>query len=161
MGFYAITALINAIVGSLIGPFVYFKNRKGVINKTFALFCLTIVIWSYSYFFWQISTTETAALFWSRALMIGAIFIPISYLHFILGLLNKIQKKKKILIFGYLVFFFFFLVNFTSLFIEGVKPKLNFNFWPDAGILYLPFLLLWFFYALYAIFLLLKEHSIF
>ena len=160
MGFYAITALINAIVGSLIGPFVYFKNPKGAANRIFALVCLNVAIWSYSYFFWQISTTETAALFWSRALMIGAIFIPISYLHFILELLGKIQKKKKLLIFGYLVFFFFFLVNFTSLFIEGVSPKLNFNFWPNVGILYSPFLLLWFFYAFYAIFLLLKEYPI-
>jgi len=159
MTFYAVIALINAVAASILGPVVYFKNRKKIVNKTFGLFCFFVAIWSYFYFLWQISTTASDALFWSRALMVGAIFIPISYFHFILGLLNKIQEKKKILITGYLVFFFFFLLNFTSLFVKSVTPKLNFNFWPNAGILYSPFLILWFFYALYTIYLLFKEYS--
>jgi len=160
MGFYALIALINALASSILGIFVYFKNRKQIINKIFALFCLSVAVWSYPYFIWQISTTESAALFWSRALMVGAIFIPICYFHFILELLNKIKQKKKLLIFGYIVFFFFLLVNFTSLFVKGVRPKLGFAFWPDAGILYHPFLLIWFFYAFYAIYLLFNNYFI-
>jgi len=158
MSFYALTALINAFAASSLGLVVYYKNRKRIINRTFGLFCFFVAIWSYAYYFWQVSTTDEAALFWSRALMGGAIFITISYFHFTLGLLNKIQEKKKILIIGYLVFFFFFLANFTSFFVEDVKPKLNFQFWPEPGILYLPFLLLWFFYALYSVYLLLKGY---
>jgi len=159
MTFYAVIALINALAASILGPVVYFKNRKRIVNKTFGLFCFFVAIWSYFYFLWQISTTASSALFWSRALMCGAIFISISYFHFILGLLNKVQEKKKVLITGYLVFFFFLLSNFTSFFVKSVTPKLNFNFWPDAGILYSPFLILWFFYALYTIYLLFKEYS--
>ncbi len=159
MSFYALTALINAIAASAFGLFVYFKNPKRIINKTFGLFSLSVAVWSYSYFFWQISTTETTALFWTRALMVGAIFIPIFYFHFILGLLNKIQEKKKLLITGYLFFSFFFLANFTSFFVEGVRSKLNFDFWPDPGILYHPFLILWFFYLAYTIYLLIKSSS--
>ncbi|MDO8424435.1 MAG: ATP-binding protein [bacterium] len=159
MSFYALTALINAIAASIFGPIVYFKNRNRIINKTFGLFCLLIAIWSYAYFFWQIATTEKSAIFWSHALMAGAIFIPISYLHFILVLLDKIREKKKILITGYFIFFLFFLANFTPFFIGGVAPKLNFKFWPEAGILYGPFLLVWFFYALYSIYLLSKEYK--
>ena len=160
MNFYALTALINALVASILGLIVYSKNPKRIINKTFGLFCFFTAIWSYSYFFWQNSKVEEVALFWSRALMGGAIFITICYFHFTLGLLNKTREKKKILIAGYLLFFFFFLVNFTPFFIEGVSPKLNFPFWPDAGILYLPFLLIWFFYAFYAVYLLLKAYFV-
>ena len=159
MEFYAITALINAIVSSILGPFVYFKGRKQLINQIFALFCLTVAIWSYSYFIWQISTTPQAALFWSRALMAGAIFIPVVYCHFILALIKQIKKYKKYLIFGYLIFTLFFLANFTPLFVKSVTPQLNFLFWPNPGILYHPFLLIWLFYGFFPIYLLIKKLS--
>lgn len=159
MSFYALTALVNAIAASIFGPVVLFKNRKRTINRIFGLFCFLIAVWSYSYFFWQIATTEKTALFWSHALMAGAIFVPVAYLHFVLCLFDKISEKKKMLIAGYSVSFLFFLANFTPFFIKGVEPKLNFNFWPEAGILYGPFLLFWFFYALYSVYLLFKEYK--
>ena len=158
MSFYAITALINAITSTILGLFVYFKNKKAKINQAFALFCLSAAVWSYAYYFWQIADNANSALFWVRGLMIGAIFGPICYFYFILRLLNKIKEKKKSLIFGYLVFFFFFLANFTSLFVKGVGPKLEFAFWPEPGILYHPFLLAWLFYALYAVYLLFNKY---
>ncbi len=145
MNFYALTGLINAVVASFFGLLIFFKNPKRITNKTFGLFCLSTAVWSYSYFFWQISNTEEAALFWSRMLMNGAIFITIFYFHFILGLINQIQEKKKILITGYLLFLSYFLIHFTPFFVEGVKPKFNFDFWPNPGIFYHPFLVLWFF----------------
>ena len=157
MGFYAITALINGITSSILGPLVYLKNRKRFTNKLFALFCLSVAIWSYAYFLWQISSTEFFALFWCRVLMAGAIFIPIFYLHFILSWVQKTKEKKKYLIFGYLIFIFFFFSNFTSLFVNNVSPKLVFSFWPNPGILYHPFLVLWIFYAVYIIYFLIKE----
>lgn len=159
MGFYALTALINAIVASILGLLVYSKNRKGITNKTFGLFCLFVAIWSYSYFFWQISTAQEMALFWSKALMAGAIFISISYFHFTVELIKKNKENKKFLVFGYLIFLFFFFVNFTPLLVRGIEPKLTFDFWPSAGILYMPFLLVWFFYALFTIHLLLKTYT--
>ncbi len=158
MGIYALIALINGLVSSILGPFVYLKNPKETTHKTFGLFCLAIAVWSYSYFLWQISTTEKMALFWSRGLMAGAVLIPIFYFHFVLALVGKI--KKKFLFFGYLIFILFFLINFTPWFIKGIRPKLNFVFWPDPGILYHPFLLVWSFYAFYTIYLLLRHYSI-
>jgi len=35
MLFYAITGLINAVGSAFLGLFVYFKNRKETLNKTF------------------------------------------------------------------------------------------------------------------------------
>lgn len=160
MFFYALTGLINALAATVLGFFVYFKNKKTKLVRSFALFCLSIAVWSYSYYFWQIANSADSALFWSRGLMAGAIFIPILYFHFILKLLNKFKEKKKSLIIGYIVFFFFFLVNFSQLFVEGVRPKLGFAFWPDPGILYHPFLLIWFFYVFYGLYLLFKEYFV-
>jgi len=159
MLFYAISGLINALGSGFVGLFVWLKNRKKRLNQAFALMCLSIVVWSFSYFLWQMSTTKESALFWTRALMAGSIFIPVTYLHFILIFLKKIQEKKKFIIFGYLIFFFFFFANFTSSFVNNVTRKLNFPYWPNPGILYHPFLLLWFFYVIYPIYLLFQELS--
>ena len=160
MIFYAIVALINAITSTILGLFVYFKNRKAKTNRAFALFCLSVAVWSYAYYFWQIADNANEALFWLRGLMMGAIFISISFFYFILRLFNKVKERKKSLIFGYLFFFFFFLANFTPLFVKGVSPKLGFDFWPEPGILYHPFLFFWGFYAVYAVYLLFKEYHL-
>jgi len=95
MLFYAITGLINAVGSAFLGLFVYSKNRKENINKTFGLLCLSIVLWSFPYYIWQLSNTEKIALLWSRVLMVGAIFIPVTYLHFVFTFLGLYQKKKK------------------------------------------------------------------
>jgi len=159
MGFYALTGLINGVITTVIGGLVYSVNRKQSVNKFFALVCLNVAIWSYIYYFWQIFSTESSAIFWSRLLGAGAIFISICFFHFTLVLIDKIKRYQKFLIFGYLIFFIFLLLTPTHLFITGVEQKLIFKLWPEPGILYHPFLFLWFFYIFFSIFLLFKEIS--
>ena len=88
MNFFALAALVNGVMGALLGLFVFFKNKKSIINITFSLFCLSVTFWSYAYYFWQISETADYAYFWCRVLMLGAIFITITYLHFVFALLG-------------------------------------------------------------------------
>jgi len=92
MIFYAITALINAIASTILGLFIYFKNKKVKINQSFALFCLSVAFWSYAYYFWQIADNAKTALFWSRELMFGAIFITIFIFILFLDCLIKLKK---------------------------------------------------------------------
>jgi len=160
MKIYALIAIINAIFASILGLYVYFKNRKRLVNKIFGFFCLSISIWSYGYFFWQLSLEKSLALFWCRVLMGGAIFIPITYLHFIVTLVDKNKEKRKEIILGYLIFIFFFFFNFTSFFVKNVSPKLNFPFWPNPGVVFHPFLLLWIAYAFYTVYFLARQLSI-
>ena len=160
MTFFALSALINVVTSSTLGIFVYLKNKKGAVNITYGLTTVCIAFWSYSYFFWQISIEATKALFWCRALMIGAIFLPIAYLHFILTLLGLGKENKKVLILDYIIGFVFFILNFTPFFVTGVSPKLFFRYWPDAGITYLPFLFLTYFNCItYAIVLMVREYK--
>lgn len=157
MNFYALSGLINGLASSALGIFVYFRNRKGAVNKYYGLTTLAIGVWSYSYFFWQISTYKPNALFWCRTLMIGAIFIPPTYLHFVLALLD-IHKQKKILInFLYIFAFVFFVFDFTPLLIRDVSPKLSFRFWPDAGKVHTFFLVFYFLCVTYAVIKMFKE----
>lgn len=148
MSFWALSALINAVVASVFGPFVYLKNRN-LPNRIWLFFSVSIAFWSYCYFFWQISKEKLQALFWCRALMIGAIFIPVTFLHFLLVWLKLNHKKRKILYISYIISFIAFIFNFTPYFVKDVRPILWFKFWPQAGWAYTPFLIFWTWLVIY------------
>lgn len=152
MNFYAISGLINAVTSLLLGGLVFRRNKRSKANITFSLFCLAIVVWSFAYLFWQISKDASSALFWSRALMFGAIWIPIFYFHFVVSFLK--QKRPISLVAGYVLAIIFVLSDFTNYFVVGVSSKLNFPFWPEPGIFFTPFLLVFFGYSVYSIILL-------
>ena len=157
--YYGLSALINGTTSTFLGIFVYFKKREAVVSKRFCTFLLTVAFWSYSYFFWQISSTEAAALFWCRMLMRGSIFIPITFTHFVVVWLNLYKEKKKIIAWGYICSLVFFIFDFTPLFVKEVFPILSFKYWPRAGVLYLPFLFFWFGYVVYSWYLLVMSYQ--
>jgi len=158
MTFYSLSALFNFITSIILGLFVFFKNKKGPINRSYGLLSLSIAFWSGSYFLWQISKQYSEALLWYQLLSIGAIFIPVFYLYFILCLLNK-QKEHRVTISFCLIFSMILTpFVFTNLFIKKFGPKFSFPFWADAGILYSVFLLFFFACVLYAVYLMLKVY---
>ena len=142
MTFYIWISLISGIVFTIFGLFVYFQNRKRLTNKLFGLLTFALAIWAYSYWIWLRAEGATSALFWSRMLNFGATLVPVFYLHWILVLLNLHEKKKKILIISYLTTLFFLLFSFSSFYIKGVRSILFFPYWPQAGFLYICYLIL-------------------
>jgi len=76
--------------------------------------------------------------------MAGAIFIPSFYIHHIFTFLNLCIQKKKALIVVYSLAVIFSIINFTPFFVKSVEQKLWFKYWPNAGLLYGPFLIIWF-----------------
>ncbi|MEW6171309.1 MAG: diguanylate cyclase, partial [Candidatus Omnitrophota bacterium] len=154
MIYYPISALIIGISSLFLGLFVYLKKR----NTPFLLFTISLLVWAFPYYFWQISKTPSEALFWCRSLMAGAIFIPIFYLHFLLQLLDLVKEKIKILVFGYIFFFSCLIFDFTPFFVNRVEPALFFKFWPKPGIAFHPFLIVWMFYFFYIFYLLFKAY---
>ena len=159
MLFYALTGLINAVTSTFLGFFVYFKNRKSKINQVFVLFCLSVAMWSYAYYFWPGAVDKKTALLSFQLLHIGAIFIPVCYLHFVLVWLNIYKEKRGVLKLGYLTSFILCCFIFTPLFIKDIVPKLSFKYWGEPGILYHFFLFFFFLYAFYAFYLLLKAYQ--
>ncbi len=159
MTYYAIAALINFVTCLIITVFVFKKNPHDKTNVVFAVFSFLSAIWSLAYFFWQISTTASAALFWTRALMAAAAFISVVFLHFVLYLTGLYEEKKRLLWLSYILFLLFFISDFTSNFVAKVEPALSFKFWPKPGFLFHPFLALWFIYIFYAGYLLYRKYS--
>lgn len=136
MIFYAISAIINAATSLLVAIIIFMKNPKSGLNRSFSYFSVSVAFWSYCYFMWQVATDASGALFWCRALMAGAIFIPASFFHFSVNLIGEQEGYSKSVKFWYLFSLVFQVFNFTPLFVKDVKPRLYFAYWPTAGIVY-------------------------
>lgn len=121
---------------------------------------LAVFVWSGGCFFWQLSNSAEGALFWNRVLMAAAIFIAPLYFHQALALTWQQQTKKKLIISSYLLFSIFLILDFTSLFISGVRPIAIFDYWSVPGPLFHPFLVLWMAYGLWATIILFKGYKI-
>ncbi len=157
ISFFAFSGLLNFIISILLAILIYFKGGKKLTNKIFALDAFSVAFWSFAYFFWQISIGESSALFWSRILMVGAIFIPIFYFHFIVSFLNLVEKYKKALYGGYILSVLFLISNFTPYFVKSVEFESDLSlFWPKPGIFYHPFLLMFAVLVCYGWYLLIK-----
>jgi signal transduction histidine kinase len=154
---FAIGAFITGLSSAFFGTFVYLKNRKRLENQIFGVMNFSLTVWAINFGFWQLSTDKATAFLFVRLLMTGAIFIPIFYLHFILVFLDLNEKKRKFLIWGYLITFIFLFFNFTPYIVKDLRPVLYFPYWPEGGMLF-HFWLLWFLIALsYGLFLLMRK----
>ncbi|MBI3803394.1 MAG: response regulator [Nitrospirae bacterium] len=89
----------TAIVSLLIGLFVFIKNWQGSINRKWALFCLSVAIWSYGLGMMTSATDIESAEFWIRIHYLGAIMIGPLFMDFVLRLLN--QSRRTALIVSY------------------------------------------------------------
>lgn len=156
MLFYTVaSALINFVTSTLFGLLVFVRNPRNKINYSFALYAFCAALWSLCYFFWQISTNATDAFFWSRALMVFAILVPVFYSQFVFVLTGLTKKKMFLLILAYLLLGSFLPVDiFGFYFIREVRPLLDYKFWPIAGPIFNIFLVIWLGYVIYDTYLL-------
>ncbi len=158
--YYSISAAINIIISVVLAVVVFWSGNTKI-NRSFVYFSLSVALWSVGYFFWQISSYQQEALFWTRFLMMGAILIPATYAHFVFSFLNIYEKKKKILFVSYVVTVFFEVFVFSNLIVKNVSPILGFDFWPVPGYLFHPFLFLWIIYTAYVTYILFKKYLLY
>ena len=91
MNFYAFSSLINGLSATALGILVYVRSSKDPKHLTYSLFCLTVSIWSFASFGWHVTESRDLAFLFTRLLMAGAIFIPITYLHHVLIVLDRTE----------------------------------------------------------------------
>jgi len=142
MELFAISGLLNGLSAIGLASFIYFRSPRDPRHWTFGLFGISTAIWSFGYFAWQISDSETYALFNLRLLMAGAIFIPITFLHHVLYLLHKEIAWKNVIKWNYVVGGIFLLFDATPLYIQDVQPISLFPYWGVPGIAF-HFCLVW------------------
>jgi two-component system, NtrC family, sensor kinase len=135
MNAYALSGLLNFVTSTFVGVYIFTRDRTDPRYRTYGAFCLSLAVWSFGYYFWQISETPSEALFWVRVFMAGAIFIPITNFHHVMEILARPPVEKRWIKFGYLFCVVaLFLDLFSSSFVKGVSEKLFFPFWPEPGL---------------------------
>lgn len=154
-----LSALVNTLTSTILGIIVYRKNKSSSVNKTFAYFCLSVSVWSYAYLFFPLSGNKSTVLLSFQALHIGACFVSVTYFHFVSAWLDLNKKYKKSVIIGYFFAIFFVSQVFSPLFIADMVPKFSMPLWANPGPLYHFYLIFFYFYALFASYLLVKNYK--
>jgi len=152
-----IGALMNFLTAIVLGGFVYFKNKKAAVNRTFALMSLFVAVWAGAEtIFWGLDDKNSLLLFLGSLNNQSALFISVTYLHFTLELLGEAKRKRKLLITCYLLNFIVLILSFIfpMAFLGGARhkiPSLPSVFYPDKpGLLYYIYTLIFIVYANYA-----------
>ena len=153
---YVIANIITAICNLSLAFFVYFKDKKNSVNINYFLLNTSVALWAFGFAMAITASDKTMGLFWIRFLNVGAILIPLFFLHFIFSLLKIYRQKKALVISTYIISFFFLILNFTPLFTQGVAPKMIFKSWAVPGPLYPLFIIMFFSYIAYASYTLFK-----
>lgn len=160
MLYYPISAAINAMTALGLGLFILAQSTRRQVHRAFVYFSFSLAAWAFAYLFWQLSNDAETALFWTRVLMVGAIFAPVTYLHFTYAFLGIYKENRVPLILSYLLFTVFLIFDFTPFFVSHVEPIGGFSFWPMPGFVFHIFLVVWFAYLLYTIILLVKHYRV-
>lgn len=122
MNIYFIASIIAFSVCALLAIFVYIKNPKSNINKSFSLVTFLVGAWCLFPSATALSKNILRATFFARLVYIAAIFVPPTFLHFLFNLIgiSRIEKERKKLIFFYLISSIFLIFIFSPTFIKGV-----------------------------------------
>jgi len=150
MDFFAISGLLNGIAAVGLALLIYNRSPRDPRYWTYALFWSTIAVWSFGYFFWLSSHAPGPALFFSRVLMAGAMFIPVAFFHHIVSLLGTRHHFKRFLKVQYCIGLMLSFLVWTPYYIQGVAPIAGFPYWPIPGVVFHASLLWWSFVILYA-----------
>jgi signal transduction histidine kinase len=153
--YLVISSLLNFLAAGMLGFAVVVRGRKDSINLRFGVFAFITGSWSAAYFFWQLSTDATAALFFTRVLMLFAYFVPVTFFHFVAELCG--EKPRWAVRGSYAAAGVLAVLNFTPLMVARVEPAMSFPLWPKAGPLYGLYLLLFGVLTLHAGYLLIKH----
>lgn len=143
MNAFGLSGLLIAITSSAMAVSVFVKNHKTLANKLWIAFTISVAWWGFSGL--KVSTIKDAesALFYWRVVHVGAIFIPVLFMHFVYVFLNK--KERWPIYMVYSIAFFFLSISFSDMFIKSVGWVFN-SFYYDGRpptVLYSIFMAQW------------------
>ncbi len=130
---YAIPPMISFALIAGMGAFVYLRDPRSRLYRTFALSCLTLAWWLFGFINMYLSWDPARALAWSRLALYGVVFIPATMYHFILTLLNL--KHPRRLTFLYIAGLATLPLGQTPLVYKAIRTGF-WGFYPVAGPFY-------------------------
>ncbi len=139
---YSIPPLLSALLVIICGSWVALSNPRATTNISFGLVCGGVALWLTGCFMLYSSRTTSEALFWSKVVYGGVVWIPAALYHFCVGLSGRVRHDRSIGIHYLLSLGFLGLVP-TSYFTAGTYQYF-WGYYPKAGPLHPAFLLYFF-----------------
>ncbi len=133
---YNLSVLFFGFCNFFIGLLIFLK-RNDEVGKRYLIFSIAVGVWGFflSLLINQDFSYENALLS-ARLCNFSAVFIPVTWLHLVLSLVNRVQKYKKILFFLYILAFLIDLFAFTPWFIPNLKPAVGFVHYTRTGFIF-------------------------
>src|SRR6266704_6421575 len=91
MSLFSLSCILTGIVSLLFGIFVVANHPQAKVNRLWGFVSLSVALWSIGLGFVTNAANYPAAVAWLRVHYLGAILIPVFFLHFVLALLKKEQ----------------------------------------------------------------------
>lgn len=142
---YFIPPFITANLVLILGFFVFSLEKKSSFNRSFLYLCLSAAVWLYAGAMVFNTGEREAALFWSRILFGGFVFIPSAIFHISVAYTERYKDERRVVFFAYGISFVFIFLTWSRYFLSGVR-ECFFGYYPDSGILLSVFLLFMLFF---------------
>ena len=137
--YFMVSYLATGVILLAIAAIVYLKDRDNKLNIVFSLYSFAIAWWSLFSIPLIMSDNLKSALFWDRVCLMGTVFIPTMFVHFI-AIYLKLEEKYKIFIKIFYMFSFIFLaLDATPYYVATVEPKKYINYFTSPGPFYYVF----------------------
>ncbi|MBI4971753.1 MAG: hypothetical protein HZC17_07955 [Candidatus Omnitrophica bacterium] len=138
---YQIAAFVTFLVNLFLVIFISVKGKGRPLVRRFISYCSAIILWSLSVFLTTTSTRYELAYFFNQLTHVGAVLIPVFFLHFVYDYLG-ISGRKILLNFFYGIAgcFLAVIVFKRDWFFGGLSSKLTLTYFPDPGFLYTPWM---------------------
>ncbi len=114
---------------------IYLKHPRTQVNRLFAAYSFAISWWSLCTLPMITAQNATAGYGWDQICLVGAIFIPTTFLHFLVVFLN-IKHRNRIVPWLYGITTIFLVANITKNLVPEVQPRFAFNYYTVPGIFY-------------------------
>ena len=149
---YSIQPLVISLLHLVIGFFIFAKNRRSLVNRTFALECISVSVWLIGYFIAYSSSQYEKALFWCKFAYVGVMFVPVFFYHFTSAFLSL--KHPKTIRLNYIVAIVLIILLFTTDKMIGGLYKFYWGYQAKIGSFHYLFLLYFTSLYLYCLFIL-------
>ena len=157
MSVFALSCLLTGCISLAFGLFVTLNHPTARTNRLWGLVSLSVAIWSIGLGFVTAAENYQSAIRWLHVHYVGAILIPVVFLHFVHVLVNKDQALIRLG--AYLLGGVFLLLNFTGKLVD-VVPKAEFSYYTAPLAAYPAYVAFFFSAVLYAHALLLKAYYV-
>jgi signal transduction histidine kinase len=157
---YALPSFVATIANLFLAIFVYQRNKKALVNQTFAILSLCLASWNMGVLSWYLPLLEHVVELWSRIFRTGLLFVPPTSLHFCLIMSGNIEKKRNQqgLLIAYIIATWFSFFNWTPYFVTGLKQT-PWGYSPVAGWGYYLFIVNFLFFMAWGLFILYKKYQ--